>query len=122
MSDEKEGIDYHAIDNILDRHIEDEFDFSAIAALGVLGLDEIHLKNGYLDFVTLITCLIKDHVHILGVVNGREKTDIKAYLKEIPRRLRKKIKPYVVIYMKVTSIPASQFSRKRYLPSPNGFM
>ncbi|MCD8542210.1 MAG: ISL3 family transposase, partial [Gammaproteobacteria bacterium] len=46
----KEGIDYHAVEALLNRYIETKVDFSQITALGVLGLDEISLKKGYRDF------------------------------------------------------------------------
>jgi len=84
----KESIDYHAVDDLLDRYIEKEIDFSILQALGVLGLDEISLKKGHRDFVTIITYRINNKVHILGVVNGREKAEIVAFLRKIPRRLR----------------------------------
>ena len=84
----KESVDYHAVDNLIDRYIESEIDFSKIKALGVLGLDEIRMKKGYRDFVTLITYRLNDKVHILGVVDGREKAKIEAFLRNIPRRLR----------------------------------
>lgn len=84
----KENVDYHAIDHLIDRYIETEIDFSKIPSLGVLGLDEISLKKGYRDFVTLITYRINSKVYILGAVSGREKSAIVAFLRKIPRRLR----------------------------------
>jgi transposase len=87
----KENVDYHAVDNLIDRYIESKIDFSIIKALGVLGLDEISIKKGYKDFVTLITYRIHDKVHILGVVRGREKAEIIKFLSDIPRRLRKSV-------------------------------
>lgn len=84
----KENVDYHAVDNLIARYIESKIDFSKISALGVLGLDEISLKKGHRDFVTLVTYRINDKVHILGVVGGREKAEISRFLSNIPRRLR----------------------------------
>jgi transposase len=84
----KENVDYHAVDNLLDRYIERKADFSKIKSLGILGLDEISLKKGHKDFVTLITYRIYDKVHILGGVKGREKAEIVAFLRCIPRKLR----------------------------------
>ena len=49
------------------------------------------MKKGYRDFVTLITYRIDNQVHILGAVEGREKSDIIAFLRKIPRRLRNTI-------------------------------
>jgi transposase len=87
----KEGVDYHAIDNLIGGYIESEIIYSHIKALRVLGLDEISMKKGYRDFVTLITYRLDNQVHILGVVEAREKTDIVAFLRKIPRRLRNTI-------------------------------
>jgi len=81
-------VDYHAVDNLIERYIETEIDFSTIESLGVLGLDEISMKKGYRDFVTLITYRLANKVHILGVVDGREKSEIAAFLRKIPRQLR----------------------------------
>ena len=84
----KENVDYHTVDNLIDRYIESTVDFSKIKALGVLGLDEISMKKGYKNFVTLITYRIHDKVHILGVVRGREKAEIIKFLSNIPHHLR----------------------------------
>ncbi len=87
----KEGIDYHAVEALLNRYIETEVDFSQITILGVLGLDEISLKKGYKDFVTLVTYRVDEKVNVLGVVKGREKTDVIRFLEKIPHRLHKTI-------------------------------
>ena len=83
----KSGVDYHTVAHLIDRYIETEVDFSAIQSLGVLGLDEISMKKGYRDFVTLITYRIDDQVNILGVVKGREKSNIIQFLRTIPKPL-----------------------------------
>ena len=87
----KENVDYHTVEELIDRYIETEVDYSQIESLGILGMDEISLKKGYRDFVTLISYRVNDKVHILGVVEGREKGEIIRFLKGIPRRLRKTI-------------------------------
>ena len=51
----KEDLGYKTIEAIIDRHISTEVDWSKITEIGLLGLDEISLKKGYKDFVTLIT-------------------------------------------------------------------
>jgi transposase len=88
----KEAIDYHAIADLINRYIETEVDFSGITALGALGLDEISLKKGYQDFVTLVTYRTEETVNILGVIKGREKASVKAFLSTIPLRLHKTIR------------------------------
>jgi transposase len=87
----KENIDYHTVDALINNYIESEIDFSQIKEIGVLGLDEISMKKGYRNFVTLVTHRIHSQVHILGVVEGREKADIIRFLKGIPSKLRKTI-------------------------------
>ncbi len=84
----KEALDYHTVSNLIDHYVEKEIDFSSIDALGILGLDEISLKKGYRDFVTLVTYRIDERVCILGVIKGREKSEVVRFLKYIPRRLR----------------------------------
>lgn len=88
----KEAIDYHAVADLINYYIETEIDFSAITSLGALGLDEISLKKGHQDFVTLVTYRSGETVNILGVIKGREKAAVKAFLSTIPLRLHKTIR------------------------------
>ncbi|QUM87338.1 transposase family protein [Moritella sp. 36] len=64
----KADVDYHTVDALIDSYIETDIDSSTIKTLGVLGLDEISMKKGYRDFVTLITYRVDDRVNILGVM------------------------------------------------------
>ncbi|MBY0545199.1 MAG: ISL3 family transposase, partial [Gammaproteobacteria bacterium] len=88
----KEGIDYHTVEALIDRYVETDIDYSHIESLDVLGLDEISLKKGYKDYVTLITYRSHEHVKLLGVVKGREKSNIITFLSHIPPHLRKSIR------------------------------
>jgi transposase len=88
----KSGVDYHTVDNLIDRYIETEVNFDDISKLGVIGIDEISMKKGYRDFVTLITYRFDNKVRILGVVDGREKADLAAFFAKIPSHLTKTIK------------------------------
>lgn len=87
----KEGVDYHMVEALVDHYIDTEIDYSTIDELGVLGLDEVSLKKGYRDFVTLISYRINNKVNILGVIEGREKADVLQFLSKIPRHLQKTI-------------------------------
>ena len=87
----KEDIDYHTVDGLIERYIETDINFSSITALGVLGIDEISLKKGYRDFVTLITYIADEKVNILAVIKGRKKASIAEFLRIIPCRLRNSI-------------------------------
>jgi transposase len=87
----KEDLGYQAIQSIIDRRIESEVNWNSINELGLLGIDEISLKKGYKDYVTLITSRIGDKIRIIAVLKGREKGTIKAFLASIPKRLVKTI-------------------------------
>jgi transposase len=87
----KEDLGYQAIQGILDRLVETKIDWTLIKEIGLLGMDEITLKKGHKDYVTLITSRVRVEVKIIGVIKGREKTVIKAFLLSIPKKLYKTI-------------------------------
>ena len=87
----KEDIGYKAVEGIIDRYIETEVDWSKVSKIGLLGIDEISLKKGYQDYVTLVTSKTEDGVKILGVLKGREKATVKSFLASIPKHLQKTI-------------------------------
>ena len=60
----KEDIGYEAIMGILDRYREREINWEAVTHIDVLGLDEISLKKGHRDFVTIITGRIETETAI----------------------------------------------------------
>jgi transposase len=88
----KEDIGYEAVMGILDRHIQGEVDWKPFARLDILGLDEISLKKGHRDFVTIATGRLDDEIVILGVLPDRKKSTVKSFLSGMPRKLRKTIK------------------------------
>ena len=88
----KEEMGYEAVMGILDRHIQGEVDWNQFVRLDVLGLDEISLKKGHRDFVTIVTGRLDDETVILGVLADRKKSTVKAFLSGMPRKLRKTIK------------------------------
>ena len=88
----KEEIGYEAVMGILDRHIQGEVDWNQFVRLDVLGLDEISLKKGHRNFVTIVTGRLDDQTVILGVLADRKKSTVKAFLSGMPRKLRKTIK------------------------------
>jgi transposase len=87
----KEDIGYEAVMGILDRHIQGEVDWNQFTRLDVLGLDEISLKKGHRDFVTIVTGRLADETFILGVLADRKKSTVKTFLSGMPRKLRKTI-------------------------------
>src|SRR5216683_3094553 len=88
----KEDMGYEAIMGIIERHIQGEVDWDQFSRLDVLGLDEISLKKGLRNFVTIVTGRLDDETVVLGVLSDRQKTTVKRFLAGIPRKLRKTIK------------------------------
>ena len=88
----KEDVDYHTLEGLIDKYIEEEVDFDTIDELGILGLDDISLKKGYRDFVTIVSYRCNDEVRLLAVLDGREKTTVEAFLKKIPDRLKRTVR------------------------------
>lgn len=84
----KERVGYDAVLGALERRISATVDWSAYSALEVLGLDEIALKKGQRNFVTIVTArLANERVVILGVLPDREKETVVAFLRSMPQRL-----------------------------------
>lgn len=87
----KEEISDSAVQSIIDRLVETTIDWSKIKCLGILGIDEITLKKGYQDYITMITSRVDGKNRILAVLKGREKTTIEEFFNSIPRKKRKTI-------------------------------
>ena len=87
----KEAIGYEAIMGMIDRYIERQITWDDFTRVDVLGLDEITLKKGHRDFVTIVTGYIETQMVILGVLPDRQKATVKAFLGGIPQRLRQTI-------------------------------
>jgi len=87
----KENLGPDAVDGILQRRIEGQVNWKHFKKLGLLGMDEISLRKGYQDFMTLITSRIDGKTRILAVIKGREKAKIKLFLSSIPTRLKRTI-------------------------------
>jgi transposase len=88
----KEDIGYEAVRGIIDRYIVKSIDWQTIKALKVIGIDEIALKKGHQDFVTIVTGRIGEKTMILGVLADRKKETVKEFLTSIPKRLRTQIR------------------------------
>ena len=87
----KEDLGYKAIEAVVDRYIETEVNWDNIPKIGLLGIDEISLKKGYKDYVTLITSRTEGGVQIIAVLKGREKATVKDFLMLIPKSLKRTI-------------------------------
>jgi transposase len=84
----KEGLSYERMAGAMERRIEARVDWSGIVEIKTLGLDEIALKKGHRDYVTLVTGRLSDsEIVILGVLPGHEKADVIDFLRSIPLRI-----------------------------------
>jgi len=87
----KEELGYEAVMGIIDRHIQSEVEWDKFSRLDIIGLDEISLKKGHRDFVTIVTRRIDTKTVILGVLSDRHKATVKMFLSRIPQKLRKTV-------------------------------
>ena len=84
----KEGLSYASVAGTLERRIESSVDWSILAEIEILGLDEIALRKGQGHYVTLVTGRFRDgEIVILGVLPGHEKAVLVEYLRLIPLRI-----------------------------------
>ena len=87
----KENLCEQAIQLIVDKSVIEEINWKSMKKIGIVGIDEISLKKGHKDFLSLITRCVDGEIHILSVIKGREKSEIKAFLSSIPKKKRKTI-------------------------------
>ena len=88
----KEDVGYEAIMGIIDRYISTEVNWKAIQRLSVIGIDEIALKKGHKDFVTIVTMRVGNETRILAVLKDRKKDTVKAFFARMPTRVRKTVR------------------------------
>ena len=86
-----ENIGADAVDGVLTRRVDAKVNWFDIKEIGLLGIDEISLKKGHRDFVTIVTSRANEKTRILAVMNGREKATIKAFLYSIPSKLKRTV-------------------------------
>ena len=88
----KEGLSYESMAGALERRIEASVDWSGMAEIEILGLDEIALKKGQHNYVTLVTGRLgKGEIVILGVLPGHEKAEVVQFFRSIPQRILQKV-------------------------------
>lgn len=87
----KEDIGYGIVEGIIDKNISSEMDWDGLVNLNKLGIDEISLKKGHKDFVTIISAYIDGHLRVIAVLKDRKKQTIKDFFMSIPKRLRKTV-------------------------------
>lgn len=89
----KQGIGQDAIEGIIDRHISTTPDWSALEDIRELGIDEIALKKGHQDFVTIISSRnYQNQNKVIAILPDRQKATVKQFLTLIPEALKPGIK------------------------------
>lgn len=84
----KEGLSYESVAGALERRIAARVDWTEMADIERLGLDEIALKKGQGNYVTLVTGQFPEgEIVILGVLPGHEKAVVVDFLRSIPQRI-----------------------------------
>lgn len=84
----KEGLSYASVVGALERRIDASVDWTLLSEMDTLGLDEIALKKGQRNYVTLVTGRFRDgEIVILGVLPGHEKAEVVEFLRSIPQRI-----------------------------------
>jgi transposase len=90
----KQNLSSTTIARIVTEQISNSVNWKEFDRLGLVGVDEIAIKKGYNNYLTIVTSKYKENIRILAVLKGREKAVIKAFLKKIPSRLKRTITGY----------------------------
>ena len=88
----REQLGYEAVMGIMDRRIDTRVRWDEIGRIDTIGTDEISLKKGHRNFVTIVTALADGELMILAVLPDREKKTVRRFFKSIPKRLRKRVR------------------------------
>jgi len=88
----REHVGYEAVMGIIARRIDTKVNWDEILSIDTIGTDEIPLKKGHKNFVTVVTALTDGKLMILAVLPDREKKTVRKFFKSIPKRLRKKVR------------------------------
>lgn len=87
----KNGLTEKEVQGIVDRHLAGCVDWGSLDSLSVLGIDEITMRKGYSNYITVITSRKDGKTYLLALIKGRKKKVIKRFLKSIPSRLKKTV-------------------------------
>ena len=87
----KENIGEGVVSRILESYYPDKIDWENFDYLGSIGIDEIALKKGHKDFVTIVSSRVGEEIQILGVLKDRKKATIIEFFKQIPKKLKKTV-------------------------------
>lgn len=86
---QKENIGYAVIENIIDKNIEPEINWNEVSELNCIGIDEISLKKGHKDFVTIVSAFVNKKLQVIAILKDRTKQVIKDFFSVFPRGYEK---------------------------------
>lgn len=90
---EKEKISYRTIQTVINRRVTTNVEWERYDNLNQLGIDEIALRKGHKDYVTIIsTKSIEGKLTVLAVLKDRRQEEVKAFFESIPNDLKKTVK------------------------------
>ncbi len=102
---EKLGLTEEIVEGIINRNVMIDYDW-AKSEVTAIGLDEIALRKGHKQYITIVSDLShKGTVKIVGVVKGRSKEEIMPFLNNIPDRVLFKLES-ICIDMSASYFPA----------------
>lgn len=82
-------VTYGCVRGLLTRTVPSAVDWAQFERLPQIGLDEISLRKGHQDFVTIVSTRDQaGQVALLAVLEGRKKDTVLAFLQTIPARLQ----------------------------------
>ena len=84
----KENISADTLGRALQNMVSEKVDWTRFKTLDLIGIDEISVKKGYRNYITIITNKSSQKVQILAVLKGREKATGKGFFKSIPPKLK----------------------------------
>jgi len=89
----KEGINYKTVKSCLSSMVDTKVDWADYKDLSTIGIDEIALRKGHKDYVTIVSAKDKaGSLSVIAVLPDRLKETVKAFLQSIPDHLKKTVK------------------------------
>jgi transposase len=89
----KERISYETVVSALERQVKQRVDSSEYDNLETLGIDEITMRKGHQDYVTIISVRTKSgELSVIAVLPDRLKETVRAFFLSIPEELRRTVK------------------------------
>ena len=89
----KENITYEIVESSLNRSVDITVNWSNYTNLETIGIDEVALKKGHSDYLTIISVKDKNDVlSVVAVLPDRLKESVKIFLESIPPHLKKTVK------------------------------